>query len=679
MKKGINKYLGALITGTALLAVPSCTDTWSEHYYQAEDSNTATENVWELIEGREDLSKFRSIVSKAKFYRDETHPAYTVHTVEKVGEDGSIVEQDSFAYYTFKDVLCANAPITVWAPVNDALTEEEWQKYEEMAEKDGYNLQQQFIGNHMAIYRHTMTKNGKGTLRLINNKFAHINYDEASFEKTQVTEKNIGATNGLLHIIDQKNQFLYNIYEYIKFSGEVKTFSEYLVKRDTTYFMESASIEGLPDENGNPTYVDSVYFQGNLMFDHHQYPNAPSIDASDAWLNDQKFFRAQINTEDSAFVMIVPTDVAWQNAVEKLTPYYTYADTYPRMDKTTGTGTSNQKAKTDIFEARHSYTNGKGYGTTDSLSTVNIEMDIICPLVFNVNLQPQINHEPWTVEKFMSGGYRDCEYLLNTKGDTIRDIYETINGVKTLVWEKNSLFEGSQIKEIKEMSNGYAVITNEWNFAHDFWMRNIEFEAPGTHYYDKGNKTSIQHRTVDLVNYGEWIKGFGRCSDDNYRYLTNSDKNPEYTVTLQGSKKYPTGASVMSGKYDVQLVLAPTWFEDLYKLDEETDTAAFLQENLKKNKIKCTLYYWDEDWKKYRNYLYTQQAELEGEIVEFHGERIDTITVMKDVEFPFSYHNLKQTYPILLIEGAVKNQAEALSGYDFDICIDQIILKSKEN
>ena len=158
--------------GTALMAVPSCTDTWNEHY-QAEDAYTATESLWELLEARKELSNFRSIVSKAKFYRDETHPAYTIN-----GEDT--------VFYTFKDVLNANSPVTVWAPTNDALTAEEWQKFEEMAENDGYNLQQQFVGNHIALYRKTMTKSGKETLRLINSKFAVINYDESTLVHAMV-------------------------------------------------------------------------------------------------------------------------------------------------------------------------------------------------------------------------------------------------------------------------------------------------------------------------------------------------------------------------------------------------------------------------------------------------------------------------------------------------------------
>lgn len=656
MKKGIKKYLGALMMGTALVAVPSCTDTWSEHYL-TEDSYTATESLWELIEGREDLSNFCSIVGKAKFYRDETHPAFTVNGKDTV-------------YYTFKDVLNANSPITVWAPVNSALTAEEWKKFEQMAVTEGYNLQQQFIGNHIALFRKTMTKSGTETFRLINSKFATINYDNGYLENAKVTEKNIGARNGLLHVIDNQNEFLFNLYEYIKFSGEVETFSEYLVKRDTTYFLESASIEGLPDENGNPTYVDSVYFQGNMMFDNHQYPNAPGVDATDAWMTSQFFFRAQLNTEDSAFVMIVPTDLAWTNATNKLTPYYNYVSTYPRMDKTLVSSTKD--ATMDIYGARPSYTTGKGYETTDSLRTANIEMDIICPLVFNVNLQPQHNGEEWTLDKFMNGGYRNCEYLLNTKGDTIRDVYEIINGTKVLVWDKNSLFENSSIKKTMKMSNGYAIVTDDWNFPRDFWMRDVDIEANMAYVYDNSTSTKLTQYEMNNTTAAEWIDQYGRCSEQQYLQVagTTNSTNPEVAFKLQGSKKYPTGAHVKSGKYDVQVVLVPRWYET----SEETidSTAAVL-----KNRLIFTLYYWDETLIGNRDLKYDKQIELESEKIEYSGEKVDTITVFSDVEFPVSYQHLGLSYPVLQIRSDRLSTSDTKNNYSRAFNVDRIILKSK--
>ena len=660
MKKGIKKYLGAFMMGTALVAVPSCTDTWTEHYV-TEDAYTATESLWELLESREDLSKFCAIAGKANFYRDETHPAYTI-------------EGNDTVYYTFKDVLNANAPITLWAPTNEALSEEEWQKFEAMAENDGYNLQQQFIGNHIALYRKSMTKKGTETLRLINNKFAVINYDESKLHKAQVVEKNIGARNGLLHILDSQNEFLFNLYEYIKFSGEVETFSEYLVKRDTVYFAEEASIEGLPDENGNPTYVDSVYFQDNLMFNRSSYkPSGMSADAEDAWMNDIKMFHAQLNTEDSAFVMVVPTDIAWQNITEKLQPLYNYVTTYPRMDKVNLTAS---KAETmDIFKARKGFATGKGYETVDSLMAVNIDMDIINPLVFNVNLQPQKNGQVWTAEKFINGGYRDCEYLLTTVGDTIRDVYEVENGIKTLVWSKNSLFEGEGVKEIKEMSNGYAIITDKWNYARELWMSDIDMDVSVFNHYDKTTSTKLTEYDINNTTAADWIDKYGRCSQQRYLQIASSSTstNPEAAFALKGNKNLAgntnTNASVMSGKYDIQVVFVPRWYETSM---ETPDTAKVAQ----KNRVVCTLYYWDESMIGQKDLKYTKQIKKVSESIEYSGEKVDTITIMTDVEFPVSYKNLNNTYPVLHIKSDLKT-ADISKGYSRAFNIDRIILKSK--
>lgn len=640
--------------GTALLAVPSCTDTWSEHYL-TEDAYTANESLWEVLEGREDLSNFREIIEKAKFYRDEHHPAFTIE-----GEDT--------VYYTFKDVLNGNTPVTVWAPANEAMTQEEWDKFAAMAETDGYNLQQQFLGNHIALYRKTMTKSGQETFRLINSKFATVNYDDSKLQKSNVVEKNIGARNGLLHVLESQNEFLFNLYEYIKFSGEVNTFSEYLVKRDTLYFEPSKSIEGLPDENGNPTYVDSVYVLNNMMFDMNS-ENPTSIDANDAWMNNLNMFHAQLNTEDSAFVMIVPTDIAWETVTNKLKPYYKYVSTYPRMDKTKIGST---KASTSsIFGARKSYENGKGYETVDSLQDVNINMDIITPLVFNVNLQPN-NGTVWTLDKFMKGGYRECEYLLTTVGDTIRDVYEEINGIKTLVWSKNSLFEDASVKEQKEMSNGYAIVSDKWNYPRSYWMRDIDVDASVFKTYDKSAATNTTEFDINNTISKDWIDEYGRCSEQKYLQVSgrSASTNPEIVFALEGSKQ--GYADAMSGKYDVQIVLVPRWYET--SQDGERDTTAVVY----KNRLICTLYYWDESLIGGSDLKYTKQNKIVSDKIEYSGEKVDTITVLTDVEFPVSYKNLLQAHPVLHITSDKISKDDEKANYNRTFNIDRIILKSKE-
>ena len=59
------------------------------------------------------------------------------------------------------------------------------------------------------------------------------------------------------------------------------------------------------------------------------------------------------------------------------------------------------------------------------------------------------------------------------------------------------------------------------------------------------------------------------------------------------------------------------------------------------------------------------------------GLRVDTITVAKDFEFPYSYKNLRYSYPTITIESKA-SASDRRKGYILPICIDQIILKSKE-
>lgn len=699
MKKGINKYLGALIVGTALMAVPSCTDTWDEHY-QTENAGTASENLWEKMTQRDDLSNFCEIVSMARYYRDEKHPAYTEVDGEKV-------------YYTFKDILQANTPVTVWAPTNDALTEKEWEEYKLMAQNDGYNLQLRFLGNHIALYRKGMTQSGRDdheTFRLINGKFATIYYKDGLFQKSVVKEENkdLPASNGLLNVIEQENEFLYNLYEYIKYSPDdenLTTFRDYLVKRDTTYFLESASIEGLPDENGNPTYVDSVYFQDNLMFSRTWY-NPTNIDATDAWMNDLKMLNAEINVEDSTIVMIVPTDDAWKDATQRLQSHYKYASAYPRMDKTINSSTKD--ATFDIFKARKTFENGKGYETVDSLQTVNIDMDIIAPLAFNLSRQPQVDGREWTLKTFLiEKGYKRCPYLLNTQGDTIRDVYEIVNGVKIRkVWEKNSLFEDASIKEIKEMSNGYAIKTDKWNFPLDYWKSDIDFDVE---YRIYDNITGAKGTMFDINNSttADWIDMYGRCSAQRFMNISgrSSNTNPWFVVSLWGNR-LKNSADVMSGKYDVQVVLVPDWYresnepypdtmypkggnadesedeegtgEETALEDGENNDYKVLPEYIKKNKITCTLYYWDESLIGGSDLKYDKQKSVVSEVIEYSGEKVDTITVLTDVEFPLSYQNLLRAYPVLKIESTPSNDDVRYNGYIRELNIDRIILKAKD-
>ncbi len=664
MKKGISNIFGAIFMGTALLAVPSCTDTWEEHY-TADESNAATKTVWELMQEKPELSNFCSVISKAKFYRDEQSVAYTLNGTDTV-------------YYTYKDVLLANTPVTVWAPNNDALSVEEWAELEKMAEEYPYNLQQQFVCNHIALYRKTMTKPGSEpeTIRLSNSKFATINYAEGQFGKfneSYVTEANIGATNGLLHVIDSKNEFPFNLYEYIKYSGKVKCFRDYLVERDTLIFNQGASIEGFPDENGNPTYVDSSYTQNNLMFDLSSY-NPTQNDANDEWMTNMKMFHAQINTEDSAFVMIIPTDKAWKETTERLKPYYKYVDAYPKMNKLVTTPEATYLLTLD--KARAGFANGMQrendpQSFVDSLQVASIEMDMIYPLVFNARVQRGNGGVVWTAQQFVDN-YPSCEYLLTTTGDTIRDVYKEVDGVKQKVWEMASLLKDGVV-EVKEMSNGYAIITDTWNFPSDYFMRDVDVETNSFVYKKVTSSTVLADKEMNNILAKDWIDDYGRVSQQRYLHVKSNTATAENRIVFQLNGSKYGQADVMSGKYDIMAVMVPTW----YNSSAETPD---IPKKISQSKLTFNLYYWDETLKEAaasKGYGYSNQTKYTVSW-DFHNQKVDTLILFEDFEFPVSYRNVRNSYPVLEIVSKVTT-TQSRNGYTAEYCIDRIILKSKES
>ncbi len=625
--KKLFKTIGAITTGAMILAAPSCTDTWDEHYENQESA--ASQTLWEQIKSNPNLSTFAEIASKAKYYKDNIHPV-----------EG----------YTFADLLQSGQQLTVWAPENSAFTAEEKAKWLDMAANDGYNLQVQLMTNHMALWRHTVSIAKKDTLFMTNGKEMVFDMTGAipTMYNVEVVKTNIAASNGTLHIVKDELPFHYNFYEYLKFSGEVPAFGQYVVSKDTTYFLESASIEGLPDENGNPTYVDSVYRTSNMMFN---YSANASTSTSDKRHMSEKGFGAWLDNEGGKYIMAIPSDAAWQAAYEKLKPYYTYAESYVDRGKST--------AKDKVL--RESV-------NPDSLSDLSIKMDVASPLVFDVERQGKIGGEEgitWTLDEFIKTKGNEADYFLTTRGDTLRSIGD---------WDKTDIFNG----ELKEMSNGYGYILNEWSLPREFYRPDVEIKTSSWQFdnYSETFKGTVSYQTFTNTQLPHIVERFGRVSKDHF-YIMKPDGStkPEGDLVLEGNYElaYTRSAQVMSGKYDVYMVLVPYWYKDMWDKGNDSlylDSAyvdSVAQKNL--NKIKVQIFY-DNGTK--------NGGKTSAVKAEYDARKVDTLLVMEDVEIPYSYKNLEHSYPLMTITSDASN-SDVRKGYIRELCIDRVILKSKED
>jgi hypothetical protein len=638
-----NKYIGAVALGVAILAVPSCSDDHFDVNYEGDDNHSAvaTKTLWELISENPNLSKFKTIAENAKYWKDESHAVNN---------------------WTYKDVLNSGQLATVWAPENDYISNEDYEDLLQRCQTDGYNVQQQFISNHIALWRKNISDTGIDTIKMINGKnmiFDKTDPANSTIQGVGIDQKNIAALNGTLHTIKGTTPFRYNFYEYLKFSPSMPLLSEYVVSKDTTEFYKEASIEGLPDKDGNPSYVDSVYRTTNILFDYYNYlPKS----GSDAWDMPQKCFHARINQEDSAFIMVLPSDEAWTKAKQKLAPFYKYPARYE--DKIRGNfGTS-------VI---------RNIANPDSLTNMSVEMDITAPLVFNVNKQPKVGSKLWTLEDFIANKGATAEYLLNTFGDTLRN---------TNNWDKTSLFNGERI----QMSNGYGYEVNDWAFPQALYKPDIEVEIDyGAFYYTSNTSTYFKvgadTKTISFNNtlYSDIADKYGHVSRNNFFYLAapGASATPHVEIKLEGNLPSTSpvvvanGAQVMSGKYDVMVVMVPYWYS-LIPNDNGIIADEFYDQHYIDSISAITKMCFTAQLRYNNNAANGKDVtNKKSSIIEFDGTKVDTLMVFKDFEFPYSYKNLTYSYPTLILDGATKS-ASAKKGFIYHLFIDRVILKSKE-
>ena len=173
----INRYVGAIAFGTLLATVSGCTDTWDDHYNSDGTAAGTTATLWDVISSNKELSKFTEIVRNAYYYKDNEHPVTT---------------------YSFEDILNGGQVNTVWVPDNNALSQAEFDYWMKMLAESkanpnsnaGFNVQQQFLGNHIALWRHNISEPGIDTVKMVNGKNLIFNKTARTLEGVSLGEYN---------------------------------------------------------------------------------------------------------------------------------------------------------------------------------------------------------------------------------------------------------------------------------------------------------------------------------------------------------------------------------------------------------------------------------------------------------------------------------------------------------
>ncbi len=262
----------------AALAVVACSDEWDEHY---SPSVASGQSIWQTIQQNSELSNFARVVQAA-------------------GYDAQLASSQMF---------------TVFAPTNSALSSAEadnliaaYQREKAKGVKDQENSTiKEFLQNHIALYNYSTSSLSNDSITMMNGKYMLLTSNQ--FGNRPIASSNQLASNGVLFTLSEKADYFRNVFEWLRYDQELDSLANFLYSYNLYEFDASSSVPG-GIEDGKVVYLDSVTVLSNELFREI----------------------GRINSEDSTYWMVAPTNQVWDNLVAEYTPYFNYDNTVDKRD-----------------------------------------------------------------------------------------------------------------------------------------------------------------------------------------------------------------------------------------------------------------------------------------------------------------------------------------------------------
>lgn len=553
-----NMIFKNMLVAVAFLATgalfTACSD-WDDHYDAGSAvEGSATSTIWENITSNSNLSQFADLLKKA-------------------GYDAVLNTSQSF---------------TVWAPLNGTFD------YDALTTVGNDKLLKEFVQNHIA--RNNIPASGSISERIyMLNKKVH-NFEGAgsyTMSGVPVAQANVPSVNGVIHTLNGKLLFQPNIFESLE-PGDfpIDSISAYIHAFDIKRLDKAKSIQG-PVVDGQITYLDSVFEDYNTLVE-----------------------GLGINTEDSNYTMIVPTNEAWTRAMKNISSYYNYIDKFTYIESPARSSSLQHIEEVELPK-------GAAYWK-DSLS----HSVLLRGLFYNNNEYDNVklnNHQ--TGQKLGADSLITASYNLMYSEDA------------------EALFTGTTRVD---KSNGDIYITDDSLRMHPWtiWNPLINIETEYSSYL--GSVSGGSASPVNNVIAGRQNPAVaGRLSNYGYleAYAASNQQNPELNFYLR---------NVRSTTYVIYGVIVPSNITNVYET------------NPKGNSFRVSVGYNNE-----KGAMPTNPARL-GDF-ESDPTKIDTIR-FGEVTFPICYYGTGYS-PFLRIEGRVSANSDK---YDRTIRIDRIFLVPKE-
>ena len=515
MKLTFKSSLKAGVLGVMSLGLfAACAD--DGHFDIANGSGGNGQTIWANIQQNPQLRNLQYILQGTYLMRYET---------DKINPETS---------KTLADLLDSPQSFTVWAPLDDTYDAHHYLNILEKAKEEfatkgvttdylkmQYEVANQFVYNHVARFGYESDPNEQ-EVNLLNAKKVAYSAGANSFNGVNITGAPVVSSNGTMHLLSGASPFAYNIYDFISAKSNMTNLSAYLLDPSVDHytFNEGSSVKGALNENGDQVYVDSVYSHTNEIVD---------------------YCGARIQNEDSMYVAILPTDVAWDGAVNRLKSYFKYNTSY-YYDWSTSTGKFNNASASTAYKL-----------DADSLQDRNVRALIFQSAFFSPSI--------WSNMSVKSDSASIVNYALTADSLISTNNTTFYNSNKGGV---NPMFNG---QKPEKASNGYIFAVDDYQIKPEYtWMKRQEMDATQTFYMAQPSAESCHcternGSTLTFTNDNRNTYSDPTLPDSLKKLVYDPYDVPHYQCfTREGRNNMTVGymlSNLLSGSYTIKAIMLP--------------------------------------------------------------------------------------------------------------------------
>ena len=592
------KYMNKsmMLVASGMLALASCTE-YSDYNSVPEDSNPlANKTLMENILENEQLKDFASIINKAGC----------------------------------SEILNTSRVFTLWAPADGTYDATPY------LNMDSASVMDKFIRQHLAEYSYQVV--GEVNSRVATMNLKHHDFTNTNFDDAEIKDVNIPASNGIMHILNGVSEYHPNLYEYLDIVEDCDSFVDYIHKYDTLIIDKAKSVIG-PMVNGKQTYKDTVWTKTN-----------PAM---------RTILHADLENEDSTYMLLLPTNAAWKKAKEQMSTSYNYITDFNYVDL------SKISAEISSFRANQAAELGKSDKKIDivpaflkdTLMNTHILRNLVYSETDERNAKIFSGEKATETDTLFSTSFRKVTSIQNFIDITTGEVAEMSNGF---------------VRHLSDKSD-YPIGYYPWESFEPI----LRYQIPGRIYgtmegAEKGKVVQVLRTKVTDEMWGEefndgkldFLKIWMMPKSSSYLTYYGTDATMISNTGRVEMDFYLKGAK--STKYHVYVVFIPESLNDTEVTDKQSSwTFAFSTHT---GEGAATLGFSKVEGNVVTSFSNTSFSATNGVVTYSAADNSKIHVADFEIEVPICYSETDAA-PVLFIQNAGSQSARAAKNYDRNLRI----------